>query len=110
MIPRAEAVILVHGLFMTGWDMTLLRWRLLRIGFITHQFSYPSTGFEPLRNAQALKNFTDRIDAPVIHFVAHSLGGLVVRHFFHESRPDVPAASSRWRLLIRGAARRQGWR
>jgi len=90
MIPRAEAVILVHGLFMTGWDMTVLRRRLLRIGFTTHQFSYPSTRFEPLRNAQDLKNFTDRIDAPVIHFVAHSLGGLVVRHFFHESPPRRP--------------------
>lgn len=78
-----ETVILVHGLYMNGIDMRLLRRRLEHAGYNAQQFSYPSLRDTPLENALALQTFCEKIQGPVIHFVCHSLGGLVVRHLFH---------------------------
>jgi hypothetical protein len=43
-----ECVVLVHGLYLSGWALTLLAWRLRRRGFATRLFSYRSVrdGFE----------------------------------------------------------------
>lgn len=85
----AEAVVLVHGLWMNGWDMSLLRWRLVRGGCTTYRFSYPSVRGTPPANAERLAVFVSRLRAGEVHFVAHSLGGLVVRHLLHR-HPDLP--------------------
>jgi len=79
-----ETVVLVHGLWMNGVDMTLLRKRLQKAGFLTHQFSYPSVARSPRENARALNTFLTDIDAEVVHFVCHSLGGIIVRRLLHE--------------------------
>jgi pimeloyl-ACP methyl ester carboxylesterase len=77
-------VVLVHGIWMNGWDMSLLRYRLRKAGFTAIQFSYHSVA-EPLHtNAQRLQQFLATITADTIHIVAHSLGGLVVRQLFHD--------------------------
>ena len=79
-----ETVILVHGLWMNGWDMSLLRLRLDHAGYNVRRFSYRSVRSTPLENAMDLNGYLQTLDAQVIHLVAHSLGGLVVRHLFHE--------------------------
>lgn len=79
-----ETVVLVHGLWMNGWDMSLLRRRLQQAGYDTHRFSYRSMRSTPMENAMDLNAFLLDLDAAVIHLVAHSLGGLVARHLFHE--------------------------
>lgn len=86
MSPASESqvVVLVHGLWMTGIDMSLLRHRLRRCGFRTIQFSYPTVRHNIIQNAACLQQFIEKIDAEVIHFVCHSLGGLVVRRLFHD--------------------------
>lgn len=72
-----EAVVLVHGLWLGGWVCSLLdRW-LHAAGFGVHRFSYPSTRETLSANAARLSRFANAIDAPVVHFVGHSLGGLV---------------------------------
>jgi len=86
---KPEAVVLIHGLFMNGWDMSLLRSRLKNAGYTTHQFSYSSTSTNIDLIVDDLWDFVKKIDAETIHYVAHSLGGLVIRHFLH-SYPDVP--------------------
>ena len=63
-------------------DMSLLRQRLSRQGFTPVQFCYNSTGDTPLAHAMALNAFTADLRAPGLHFVAHSLGGLILRHLF----------------------------
>lgn len=73
-----ETVVLVHGLWMPGWAMALLALRLRRCGFRTVVFSYPAVRNSLSQNALQLSRFVARIAAPRIHFVGHSLGGLLV--------------------------------
>lgn len=69
---------LVHGLWMRGWVMAWLGWRLRRCGFRTVVFSYPSIRGTLTDNALRLARFVSGLDASRVHFVGHSLGGLVV--------------------------------
>jgi pimeloyl-ACP methyl ester carboxylesterase len=83
-----EAVILVHGIWLPGFEMTLLQARLRRAGYRAIQFHYASLRRTPLENALRLADFADRQDDAVVHFVGHSLGGLIIRHLFH-MRPQL---------------------
>lgn len=73
-----DAVILVHGLWMHGLAFALVRRRLARCGYTVAAFSYPTVRGTLADNAGALARFLARFDAPRIHLVGHSLGGLVV--------------------------------
>lgn len=84
-----EVVVLVHGLYMHGLWMGLLGRRLRQAGYRTVAFSYPSLRRVPVENARALKELVEALEEPVVHFLAHSLGGLVVRHLFARS-PQPP--------------------
>ena len=80
---QGETVILVHGLWMNGLDMTVLRNRLDQQGYSTHCFTYPSMRQSPQTNAEALQRYATEMDSAIQHFVCHSLGGLVLRHLYH---------------------------
>lgn len=80
-----EAVVLVHGLWMTGLELTPLGRHLSREGFECHRFRYPSLMDTPEANALRLDRFLHELDADVVHLVAHSLGGLVVMHLFERA-------------------------
>lgn len=84
MAVATETVMLVHGLWMNGMDMLLLRRRLRRAGYRVRRFSYRSLTNTPRENARALHAHITSLDDPVMHFVCHSLGGLVIRHLFDE--------------------------
>ena len=77
-----EAVVLVHGIWMNGAEMFRIRKRLTNAGYECYQFRYPSLKCSPEENAEGLYKFAHGIDAPVVHFVCHSLGGLVLLHLF----------------------------
>jgi hypothetical protein len=76
---KAELVVLVHGLYMHGVAMLPLQQRLEACGFKCRRFSYPSLRLSVAENAARLDKWLGTIDAPVVHFLCHSLGGLVVR-------------------------------
>ncbi len=78
---KSEAVVFIHGLFMNGWDMGILRQRIAEAGYTTHQFSYSSTSSSVDEIISQLHDFVKGINANVVHYVCHSLGGLIVRHF-----------------------------
>ncbi len=85
-----ESVVLVHGLWMTGADMTLLRWRLARCGLQPYQFHYSSLRRNLPANAARLNRSLKSVAGNTVHFVGHSLGGLVIRQLlqdFPEQRP-----------------------
>ncbi len=69
---------------MPGLEMSLLARRLRDCGFRPVQFSYPSVRCDLSHNALRIQRFVQKLDAPVVHFVAHSLGGLLLRVFFHD--------------------------
>lgn len=80
------SVVFVHGLFLNGAEFTLLRRRLVRAhGYQCHRFRYPTVRGSLAGTLQQLEDFVARIDAERIHFVGHSLGGVVLsRYFEHE--------------------------
>lgn len=80
----AETVVFVHGLYMVGLELTLLRRRVGRAGFETRQFSYRSLTREPEANARALGAYLQALRTERLHLVAHSLGGLVVLRMFEQ--------------------------
>jgi hypothetical protein len=78
----AAAVVYVHGLWMPGFESAVLRHRLLaERGYRLHVFHYRSV-FEPMAGiAAALRQMVARIDAPQVHLLGHSLGGLVILRY-----------------------------
>ena len=77
-----QVVVFVHGIWVTGLEMTVLRRRVRACGFECRQFSYHTLLHTPRQNAERLHAFLQDIDADVVHFVAHSLGGVVLSHLF----------------------------
>jgi len=70
--------VLVHGLWMHGVVMQLQRYYLAREGFDAVCYSYPSMRFSLTGNADRLAQFARALAAPRVHWVGHSLGGLVI--------------------------------
>lgn len=60
-----------------------MRRRLSRRGFAAYTFSYRSVRHDLLENAEALQRYIQRLGAPRVHLVGHSLGGLVIRALLH---------------------------
>jgi hypothetical protein len=80
-----EAVVLVHGLWsVAGVDLLKLRKRLTAAGYECHSFNYHVWGKPPETIAVKLHEFIEKIDAPVVHIVAHSFGGIITLHLFDQ--------------------------
>jgi len=85
-----EVIVLVHGLWMKGPELFYIRYKLWCQGYKVYQFHYASLFKTAEENSSKLYQFVSTIDESVIHFVAHSLGGLVVNHLFqhHEIKKN----------------------
>jgi pimeloyl-ACP methyl ester carboxylesterase len=79
-----ESVIILHGLGRTSFSMLMLKHRLQRAGYHVVSKSYASTQGSVSDHVAWLEALLDKCDrekdAP-IHFVTHSLGGIVVRQY-----------------------------
>jgi pimeloyl-ACP methyl ester carboxylesterase len=76
----AAAVLYVHGLWMTGIESIWLRRRLERQrGFRFQVFGYASIRAPPGHIVTALRDAIAAIDAPQVHLLGHSLGGLLIQ-------------------------------
>jgi pimeloyl-ACP methyl ester carboxylesterase len=97
-----DGVILLHGLGRTRRSMAALDHHLARQGFRTINLGYPSMKLDIRRIAEEhlapaverLRGGADR----TVHFVGHSLGGIVVRRYLQDH--PVPA---RTRLVMVGS-------
>jgi pimeloyl-ACP methyl ester carboxylesterase len=81
MASSPEPVVLVHGLWMVGYELGVLRHRLQsRHGFDVHVFPYSSVQGDAQEIAEELVAFADRRAGTDgrIHLVGHSLGGAFV--------------------------------
>jgi pimeloyl-ACP methyl ester carboxylesterase len=83
--------VFVHGLFLNGAEFALLRRRLTaERGFASLRFSYPTVRGSLDATLDELARFVSRLDAERIHFVGHSLGGIVLsRYFERECDPRI---------------------
>ena len=81
--------VLVHGLWVHGVMLELQRRYLARLGFDAVCYSYPSVRLTLTENAGRLARFARSLAAPRIHWVGHSLGGLVILRML-EREPLLP--------------------
>jgi len=84
-----ETVILVHGLWMTGLEMTLIKLRLQDQGYIVHQFSYRMVRKSLEENCLLLRDFVMEHTLGTTHVIAHSLGGVLTLHTLRHF-PEMP--------------------
>jgi triacylglycerol lipase len=86
-INPKETVILLHGIGHTGLNMAGLGWGLHHSGYATQAITYPSTRLSILDNARWLLKYRLNQDfwnhQTRVHFVCHSLGGLVVESYLN---------------------------
>ena len=78
---KNATVVVVHGIWMHGVFMRVLAWRLRKLGYQTRCISYRFLTQTPEQNAGHLAAVVAKVDTPVVHFAAHSLGGIVWLHF-----------------------------
>ncbi|HEU4484414.1 MAG TPA: alpha/beta hydrolase [Povalibacter sp.] len=72
-------VVLLHGLWMSGFELGVLKHRLETTQqFRTAAFSYPSVTGSMSDHVRSLIDFARSQPAQELHFVGHSLGGLVI--------------------------------
>ncbi|WP_426688617.1 esterase/lipase family protein [Rhodanobacter ginsengiterrae] len=75
----SEHVILLHGLWMRGFALSMLHRRLMEAGFRVHRFDYLSVAATEQRILDRLRARMTELtaEADAVHLVGHSLGGLL---------------------------------
>ena len=90
-------MVLVHGLWMHGIVMELMRRRIERCGYRALTYSYPSVRLTLTENSWRLARYCRAISASRLHFVGHSLGGLIVLRML-----ELVAGLPRGRIVLAG--------
>ena len=84
-------VVYVHGLWMPGDESLILRHRLDQdFGLTLHALRYSASYSSMSAVTGRLNEFVRELKVAEVHFVGHSLGGLVI-HRFLERYPEQPA-------------------
>ena len=84
-----EAVILLHGIVRSSKAMNRIQTRLEDDGYLVVPFDYPSTRVDLKQCSSFLDDVIKSLDGvEKISFVAHSMGGLVVRSWLKENSDE----------------------
>jgi pimeloyl-ACP methyl ester carboxylesterase len=87
---REEAVVCVHGLWMSGFATGFWRARCADAGYAAHSFSYASTRHGLKANARRLADFAQALPQRRIHLAGHSLGGVLIATMLEEQAWRLP--------------------
>jgi pimeloyl-ACP methyl ester carboxylesterase len=86
----SDHIIIVHGLWMTGLELGVLQHRLRADhGFEPSIFSYSSISGTMAEHVASLRTLVQSHKAERLHFVGHSLGGIVILKMLEE-HSDIP--------------------
>ncbi len=105
-----EHVILLHGLWMRGFALSMLHHRLMEAGFRVHRFDYLSV-------AASEEHILDRLhtrmaglagEADAVHLVGHSLGGLLALRACSKAQTSPPGRIVCLGSPLRGSAAARG--
>jgi len=89
--PDADTVVLLHGLARSNRSMRPLEKSLRHAGYRVANIDYPTRdlGFDEIVSEISVQVASlDRHPDSRVHFVTHSLGGLVVRSMLADEQPD----------------------
>lgn len=93
-VPMQDTVVILHGIGHSRWNMYRVERAMRKEGYATFNITYPSLK----KDIPALAGFVrDKLadggvwDRPGrVHFVTHSMGGLVVQRYLEDYKSDVP--------------------
>ena len=96
LVPEAhagECVVLLHGLARSSLSMERMKWFLEKNGYQVANVDYPSRDHKIEKLAamaveDGLKQCAELKSVDSVHFVTHSLGGILVRYYFDRNEYD----------------------
>ena len=82
-----EYVVLFHGLGRTAKSMSKIEYELQKNGYVVKNIGYPSRKYsiETLVKRYVSPAVSSCTDAQTIHFVTHSLGGILIRYYLDKN-------------------------
>ena len=92
-VQAADCVVLLHGLARTSGSMDKMQQALSGAGFETANIGYPSrkkaiAELASIAIPAGLEACRAKRDVEHIHFVTHSLGGILLRHYLEQNGID----------------------